>query len=501
MRNHKLLYTSSYDRGLEHLLFIWHKIRKAYPDATLDICYGWNTFDALCANNPERMEWKQKMIELFNQPGINEHGRIGKDQLAKLYEECGILAYPSHFYEIFCISVVDAQSHGCVPVSTTIGALGEVVQGGVTVPGIINDNDTKEEYLKELLSLMGNTKRWEELSEKGKAWAKQFSWEEIAKKWVEVFKQKDERIKLTIYTPTIRKGWWNIMASNLSQQTYKNFEWVIVDDYPTDRRDIAQVYAKKYNLDIKYFRGKRRQKNRTYGLSNANNTALAVATGDVLVFLQDFILIPLDGLEQIATLHRRNPDCLLAFPDVYYKPKIKPDKNKEDWFNGETDVIGEFIRQNIRIQNLGLRYSDNPMDFEQNYGAIPLKIARELGGWYEFFDEGLGWDNTEIAWRSLQIGYKILIDETNIAVCIDHWETLKGSKENGLERERRLNDPRYYWMQDMINEGKLPLVRTEEEDNKIELFYDMPKSVKSGDEDKWLKENLENIINSWKDKL
>lgn len=498
MRNHKLLYTSSYDRGLEHLLLMWPKILKKYPDATLDCAYGWVTFDALCANNPERMEWKQKMVELLKQKGITEHGRIGKKELTELQEKCGILAYPSHFYEIFCISVVEAQLHGCVPVTTDIGALAETVQCGVTVGGDINDKTVQEEYLTALLDLMGNQEKWQKLSDEGRIWAKQYDWKEIAQKWSDIFEQSDKSVKLTVYTPTIRRGFWNIMADNLSKQTYRNFEWIIVDDYPKDRSDTAREYAEKYKLDIKYVRGKKRKVQRTYGLCNANNTVLEHATGEVLVFLQDFILIPLDGLEQIATLYRKNPDCLQALPDMYFSPSITPDKEKEDWFNGKTEVIGDFIRQNIRIQNLGLRYTENPLDFEQNWGAVPIKIAKELGGWIEATDEGLGYDNTEFAYRGLKMGYKILIDENNVAVCLDLWPTLKDSTENGgKERARRLNDPRYLFYMAMIEAKKLPLKITQEINDKIELLYDIPKEVTDDKVVEWIKTNQEKIVLGW----
>ena len=497
MRNIHLLYSSSYDRGLEHLLQMWPKIKAKHKEATLDCCYGWDTFDIICANNPERMNWKKIMVEAMKQQGITDHGRLGKEELNKLREKCGILAYPSQFFEIFCISAVEAQLHGCVPVVTNLGALSETVQCGVVVDGDITKKETQDKYLEALLDLMGNEGRRKSLSDKGREWAKKFSWANVAHAWSDVFEQSDKSVKLTVYTPTIRRGWWNLMADNLSKQLYRNFEWIIIDDYPQDRSHIAKEYADKYKLDIKYLRGKPRKVKRTYALCNANNTVLEAATGDVIVFLQDFILIPEDGLEQIANMHRKNPDCLLALPDMYYAPSIKPDKEKEDWFDGKTDIIGEFIRKNIRLQNLGLRFTENPMDFEQNYGAIPTKIARELGGWHEFFDEGLGWDNTDIAWRALQKGYKILLDENNVAVCIDHWKTLEGTPEHGLERERRLNDPRYYWMQTMIKGKKMPLVRTQQQDDRIDLQYEMPKDLPLGDEVKWLKENMNKIITKW----
>lgn len=498
MKNHKLLYQSSYDRGLENLLQMWPNIKQKYPDATLEIAYGWDTFDKMLANNPERQQWKVHMISAMKQEGITDHGRVGKKELKEIRQNCGILAYPSSFYEIFCIGVVEAQLDGCVPVVTQIGALSETVHSGVVIEGDINDNEVKKEYLKELLDLMGDENRRKKLAKEGMEWAKKFDYPLIAQSWVNEMKTKDESVKVSIYTPTIRKGWWNIMSDNINKQTYKNIEWIIVDDFPKDRSHLSKEYAEKYNLDIKYLRGKKRKVKRTYGLCNANNTALDAATGEILVFLQDFVLMPLDGIEQIVSLYKRNPRALQGLPDMYFYSKDKPNTDSEDWFDGKTDQVGEFIRQNIRIANLGLRKSDNPADYEQNYGAIPVKVARELGGWHEFFDEGLGFDNTEICWRAQKLGCEIIIDETNVAICLDHWKALEGTKEHGIGRERRLNDPRYFWMQDMINEGKMPLKRTQEGDDKIELLYDVPDSVDMKDIVVWMREHMEEIKSKWK---
>ena len=71
MRNsHLMIYGSSYDRGLEHLLRMWPDIRKEVPDAQLRIFYGWNLFVTGYADNPERMAWKEKMDKLMQQRRI-----------------------------------------------------------------------------------------------------------------------------------------------------------------------------------------------------------------------------------------------------------------------------------------------------------------------------------------------------------------------------------------------------------------------------------------------
>jgi coenzyme F420-reducing hydrogenase beta subunit len=72
------------------------------------------------------------------------------------------------------------------------------------------------------------------------------------------------------------------MAHNIANQTYKNIEWIIVDDYPKNREALAKEYAKKYGIDIKYLRSKKRKVKRTYGLVNAENTGWMAAKGEML---------------------------------------------------------------------------------------------------------------------------------------------------------------------------------------------------------------------------
>lgn len=184
MRQHKLLWCSSYDRGLQHLLKLWPFILEKYPDATLDIAYGWNLFLTGYQDNPERMAWKDRMDELMKQKGITHHGRVSKDKLNKITSECGIWAYTTDFDEINCISALNCQLLSCVPCVINRTALKETVSSGVKVEGDIYDPDVKEEYLKQLLTLMGDKKKWEEESKKGKLFAKDYLWERVAKEWV-----------------------------------------------------------------------------------------------------------------------------------------------------------------------------------------------------------------------------------------------------------------------------------------------------------------------------
>lgn len=185
---HKCVYTSSYDRGLEHLLEVWPKVRAAVPDATLEVVYGWQLFDRFYKDNPASMQWKAKILEGLKQPGITEHGRLPQAEIPLLLQRCGLWTYPTHFGEINCISAIKAQAYGCEPVVVDYAALKETVQFGRKVEGDIYDQETKDEYAKQLIAAlkepMSDEKRQEMMT-----WAREkYSWDAIAKSWEEVLK-------------------------------------------------------------------------------------------------------------------------------------------------------------------------------------------------------------------------------------------------------------------------------------------------------------------------
>lgn len=187
MRQHKLFWGSSYDRGLQHLLRMWPKILEKYPDATLDIAYGWGLFEQRYSNNPERMKWKEMIDELMTQKGITHHGRIGQDKLEQITKGCGIWAYPTDFDEINCITALKCQQLGCVPCVINKAALKETVGSGVKVEGDIFDPDTRDEYLKQLLLLMGDEERWRKEIDKGIKFSSNYSWKRISAQWIKEF--------------------------------------------------------------------------------------------------------------------------------------------------------------------------------------------------------------------------------------------------------------------------------------------------------------------------
>ena len=220
--------------------------------------------------------------------------------------------------------------------------------------------------------------------------------------------------------------------------------------------------------------------------------------GELAVFLQDFCLIDRTGIESLVDIFRHNNKALIAPTDVRNNIRGKINrKNKEDWFDGNLNVIGDLDWVNKRNENLGIRETENPFDFEMNYGAIPTGIIKTLNGWWEFFDDGMGYDNTEIALRALKLGFKIIIDDTNKAKCLNLWPVIGGEKENVEEREFNLNTPRWLWFNRKVKDGSLPIVRDRDLDNKIHLDFKVPKKIKEKEASVWINQNANQIVEKW----
>ena len=194
---HRVIWTSSYDRGLEHLLNIWPQVLEEVPDAELHIFYGWNLFESFYHNNPERMAWKAKVDKLMGQKGVFHHGRVGQLEVLRETYKSGVWAYPTHFGEISCITAMKCQAAGAIPVTTDYAALAETVRHGVKV-GLDNDPDAirtvekQKEFAQNLVKILKDEKVQEEIREKMMSDARNtFNWAKIATQWNDEFKVDD----------------------------------------------------------------------------------------------------------------------------------------------------------------------------------------------------------------------------------------------------------------------------------------------------------------------
>lgn len=185
---HKLVYTSSHVRGLAYLYKIWPDVKKAVPDATLDVYYGRESYDKVHKGNPERMKWMDSMIQQAKElEGVTDYGKVGQDKINQAFFSAGIWPYPCPFPEIYCITAIKAQAAGAVPVASNFAALDETIQFGHKQDFKEFDEEDLERYRNALIWWLTHPEEQEKIRSEMMAWARKKSWANIAKGWHESF--------------------------------------------------------------------------------------------------------------------------------------------------------------------------------------------------------------------------------------------------------------------------------------------------------------------------
>ena len=138
VRNPKrIMYASSPDRGLWILLYIFERVREIVPDAELHVFYGFQNLEKMIARDPlvSCADHVREVQKLLQQPGVTHHGRVPQQELAAEWVKSGVWCYPSMWPETSCITSMDAQAYGAVPIANPLWALRDNVQHGMWIDG------------------------------------------------------------------------------------------------------------------------------------------------------------------------------------------------------------------------------------------------------------------------------------------------------------------------------------------------------------------------------
>lgn len=175
--------------------------------------------------------------------------------------------------------------------------------------------------------------------------------------------------KISVVTPSIRPLGLEVVRSSLLEQTFKDFEWIV---------DINWTGKSDLNASL--------------------NRCVRQAKGELVVFLQDYISISKDGLEQFWNAYQQDKKVLYTAP----VGKIKIWGRKEwDWRKHREREC-------------------NWQEWEIDWGACAKNILYEVGGFDEVLDEAWGFDNVSLGLRAELIGYKFANLPKNIALARDH---------------------------------------------------------------------------------
>ncbi|MCA9753289.1 MAG: glycosyltransferase family 4 protein [Gemmatimonadetes bacterium] len=134
------------------------------------------------AGKPHR--WRDEQATRRADPYVRELGLVPDEDLAALYHSAVALVFPS-LYEGFGIPLVEAMAAGCPVVTSDWGAMKEV-----TGDAAVHVDSRRPEALAEaVLDLLRHPERREELAARGRVRARDFSWDDAARRTLAVFRE------------------------------------------------------------------------------------------------------------------------------------------------------------------------------------------------------------------------------------------------------------------------------------------------------------------------
>jgi glycosyltransferase involved in cell wall biosynthesis len=140
----RVIYSSSPDRGLHHLLRVWPEVASRVPGAELHVFYDINRWlqadeqvvkEGIVTVTSERAQLlRTQLVHL--PPSVHVHGGIGQRRLAEEQLQACVMAYPCDPVrptEGFSMSILEGIAAGCHVLTTDADALPELWRNAPTV--------------------------------------------------------------------------------------------------------------------------------------------------------------------------------------------------------------------------------------------------------------------------------------------------------------------------------------------------------------------------------
>lgn len=189
---HRVIHSSSPDRGLHHLLRVWPKVVEKVPDAELMVFYDMKKWmdivdqvakDGGMTTTSSRANILRDQIE-SGLPNVHFVGAVGQYRLAREQLQSAVMAYPCDPIqptEGFSMTILEGLIAGCKVITTNADALPELWASAPNVtmlPLPIDDNQWVDALVQKLTEPPTDITAFYNAA---------MSWKTIAQRWVQEF--------------------------------------------------------------------------------------------------------------------------------------------------------------------------------------------------------------------------------------------------------------------------------------------------------------------------
>ena len=172
----RFIWSSAPERGLQDLLQNWSNIKEKIPHASLHI-YS----PGYQKNIPK--EW---LIYKLND--VEFKGSVDQMSLHNAMLKAEYWLYLTSYEETYCITALEVQAAGIIPVSTSKAALKETINSGI----ILKDDETKWQNALNIISNT-NTDLKHKVIRSNHEWSKLQTWNARAYDWFSLISNYDNR--------------------------------------------------------------------------------------------------------------------------------------------------------------------------------------------------------------------------------------------------------------------------------------------------------------------
>lgn len=194
----RIIYCSSPDRGLHHLLRIWPQVREQIPNAELHIFYSFGGFDhnKWQMNQYAAVWWYVKTH--LNQPGVFVHGAVGKQALAREQKKAVLLVYPSDLF-------VDGETFGMVILECMAAGTPTLISDAAALPGVYGDAAAilprpieDEHWVAAIVRLLTEEPLRQTYIERGLEFAREHTWDKAIEAWDKTVRERVREARLDL---------------------------------------------------------------------------------------------------------------------------------------------------------------------------------------------------------------------------------------------------------------------------------------------------------------
>jgi hypothetical protein len=259
-------------------------------------------------------------------------------------------------------------------------------------------------------------------------------------------------IECSVCTITMRYGWLEWAAKMLASQTFKNFQWIVIDRLYKERKNKLYNLCKKLNINLIHLPEPSIYYATEQNMYTNSNESIFYSSGKYFIGLEDWHVIPDNYIEKHIFWLQKDMACSTRWihtnlmEELNYQSFSEKAKN-EKYFTNEKNFSHKCLNATPEIREKTIQHSIKDANSDHRFlslkkknkyfnektpaqsipdwwwpssSSAPMKYILKCGGYDERFNLGTGGGDCDLAHRMHNVGLQFVYDPTIVSYHINH---------------------------------------------------------------------------------